>query len=107
MSYDRCALVSQLRELLTHQRYKPVTVYNRCLSAGHFLKHLSQRNIPVEKAPSAHVSSYLRYAVRRFKQYRGRAPSQYWQADPRAGIQAPLRMVQKKWPPEAPPASAG
>jgi len=107
MSHDHCALVSQLRELLTHQQYKPGTVYNRCLFAGHFLEYLSQRDIPVEQATPAHVSSYLRCAVRRFKQRRGRTPSQYWRTDPRAGVHALLRMVQKKWPPEAPPVSAG
>jgi integrase/recombinase XerD len=107
MSYDRCALVSQLRELLTHQRYNPVVVYNRCRSAEHFLEYLSQRDIPAEEATPAHVSSYFRCAARRFKQRRGREPSQYWRADPRAGIHALLRMVQKKWPPEVPPASTG
>lgn len=107
MSHDRFALVSQLREFLTHQRYNPVAVYNRCRSAEHFLEYLSQRDIPVEKATPAHVSSYLRCAARRFKQRRGRAPSEYWQATPRAGIHALLRMVQDKWPPEVPPASTG
>src|SRR5262249_1625607 len=95
MSHDHCALVSQLRELLTHQQYKPGTVYNRCLFAGHFLEYLSQRDIPVEQATPAHVSSYLRCAVRRFKQRRGRTPSQYWRTDPRAGVHALLRMVQR------------
>src|SRR5271166_4103621 len=88
MSHDRFALVSQLREFLTHQRYDPVAVYNRCRSAEHFLEYLSQRDNPVEKATPAHVSSYLRCAARRFKQRRGRAPSEYS-------------------PPELPPASAG
>jgi integrase/recombinase XerD len=107
MSHDRCALISQLRELLTHQRYSPAIAYKRCLFAGHFLEYLSRRDIPVEEAMLAHVSSYLRYAVRQFRPRRGRAPSQYWRAEPRAGIHALLRMMQKKWPPDVPPASAG
>jgi integrase/recombinase XerD len=107
MSHDRCALVSQLRELLTHQQYNPGTIGNRCRWAEHFLEYLSQRDIPVEKATPASVSAYLRNAAWRFKQRRGREPSHYWRADPRAGIHALLRMVRKKWLPEVPPASAG
>src|ERR1700680_3344312 len=105
MSHDHTALVNQLRELLTHQRFNPVVVHNYCRSTEYFIEYLSQRGLSVEQATPAQVSSYLRCAIRRFGQRRGRSPAERWEAIPRAGIHALLRMVQKKWPPETPPAS--
>src|SRR5260370_36999538 len=37
MLYDRSALIDQLRELLTEQRYDSVVIHNYCRSARHFL----------------------------------------------------------------------
>ena len=107
MSHDHSALIGQLRELLTHQRFSPVVIRNYCRSAEYFLEYLSRLGVPVEKAAPAQVSSYLYYAIRRFKRCRGRAPAEYWHSIPRAGIHALLRMVQGKWPPQKPPATAG
>ena len=98
MSHDHSALIGQLRELLTHQRFSPVVIRNYCRSAEYFLEYLSRLGVPVEKATPAQVSSYLYYAIRRFKRCRGRAPAEYWHSIPRAGIHALLRMVQGKWP---------
>ena len=42
---------------------------------------------------------------RKFRQRHGHPPALRWESIPRAGIHALLRLVQKPWPPEQPPAS--
>jgi len=103
--HDRRALIDQLRALLTQQRYSSVVIHNYCRSAEHFLEYLAQRDIAVDAATPDHVSGYLGYALGRFRQRHGRAPTPRWLSIPRAGIHALLRLVQKPWPPEPPPAS--
>jgi integrase/recombinase XerD len=107
MSHDHSALIAQLRELLTQQRYNAVAVHNYCRNAGKFLNFLERRKIAVEAATRTEVSSYLRSDVRRFRQRHGYAPAAQWQSIPRAGIHALLRLVQKQWPPEPPAAGPG
>ena len=48
MSHDHSALIGQLRELLTHQRFSPVVNHNYCRSAEYFLEYLSRLEVPVE-----------------------------------------------------------
>jgi len=105
MPHERGALIDQLRALLTQQRYNPVVVHNYCRSAEHFLEYLAQRDIAVAAATPDHVSSYLRFARRQFRRRHGHPPAPRWESIPRAGIHALLRLVQKPWPPERPPAS--
>jgi integrase/recombinase XerD len=105
MPHDRSALIDQLRALLTQQRYNPVVIHNYCRSAEHFVECLGRRGIAAEAATPDHVSSYLRFARRQFRQRHGHRPAPRWESIPRAGIQALLRLVQKPWPPEQPPAS--
>jgi integrase/recombinase XerD len=105
MPHERIVLIDQLRELLTQQRYNSVVIHNYCRSAEHFLEYLACRGIAVDAARPDHVSGYLHYAVRRFRQRHGHPPSPWWQSIPRAGIHALLRLVQKPWPPEPPPVS--
>ncbi|HKM74772.1 MAG TPA: site-specific integrase [Stellaceae bacterium] len=107
MPHDHRALIGQLRELLTQQRYNAVAIQNYCRSADHFLNFLAQGKIAVDAATSAEVSRYLRCSARRFRQRHGYAPAAHWQSIPRAGINALLRLVQKRWPPEPPAASPG
>jgi integrase/recombinase XerD len=105
MPHDRSALIDQLRALLTQQRYNPVVIHNYCRSAEHFVECLGRRGIAAEAATPDHVSSYLRFARRQFRQRHGHRPAPRWESIPRAGIQELLRLVQKPWPPEQPPAS--
>lgn len=105
MPHDRSALIDQLRALLTQQRYNPVVIHNYCRSAEHFLEYLAHRDIAVDAAKPDHVSSYLRFARRQFHRRHGYPPAPRWESIPRAGIHALLRLVQKPWPPEQPPAS--
>jgi integrase/recombinase XerD len=105
MPHDRSTLIDRLRALLTQQRYNSVAIDNQCRGAKHFLEYLAQRHLAVEAATPAHVSSYLRFAIRKFRQRHGHPPAPKWEAIPRAGIHALLRIVQKRWPPEPPAAS--
>jgi integrase/recombinase XerD len=105
MPHDRSALIDQLRALLTKQRYNPVVIHNECRCAAYFLEYLVRWNVAVEAATPTHVSGYLHYAIRKFRQRHGHPPAPKWEAIPRAGIHALLRLVQKQWPPE-PPASS-
>jgi integrase/recombinase XerD len=105
MPHDRGALIDQLRALLTQQRYNPVVVHNYCRSAAHFLEYLARRDIAVDAATPDHVSSYLRFARRQFRRRHGHPPAPRWESIPRAGIHALLRLMQKPWPLERPPAS--
>lgn len=106
MSHHRSVLSDQLRALLSDQRFHPVVIHNYCRYAQDFLEYLAQRNIAVEAATPAHVSGYLHSALRKFRQRHGHSPGPIWQAIPRAGIHALLRLVQTPWPPASPAASA-
>jgi hypothetical protein len=105
VSHDRRALSDQLRALLTQQRYDSVVIHNYCRGAEHFLEYLARRDIAADAATPDHVSGYLHHAVRRFRRRHGHPPAARWQSIPRAGIHALLRLVQKRWPPELPPAN--
>ncbi len=106
MPHDRRALIDQLRAHLTQQRYNPAVIHNQCRGAEHFLEYLAQRNVAVDSATPDRVASYLNYALRRFSRRHGHPAAPRWQAIPRAGIHALMRLVQKRWPPEPPASSA-
>jgi integrase/recombinase XerD len=105
MPHDCSALIDQLRELLAQQQYSSVVIHNYCRSAEHFVDYLARRKIAVDAATPDHVFRYLGYAIRQFRQRHGHRPAPRWEAIPRAGIHALLRLVQKPWPPEPPPVS--
>jgi len=107
MPHDHSALIAQLRESLTQQRYNAAVVQNYCRNADYFLQYLVQQKIAVETATQAEVSDYLRGAVRRFRQRHSYAPAAQWKSIPRSGIHALLRLVQKRWPPEPPASGRG
>ena len=107
MLHDRSALIDQLRAHLTQQRYNPVVIHNQCRGAEHFLEYMAQRNVAVHSATPDHVASFLNYTLRRFRRRHGHPAAARWQAIPRAGIHALLRLVQKRWPPEPPAATPG
>jgi site-specific recombinase XerD len=100
MSHDRSALIAQLRDTLTQQRYSLAVVNNYCRYANQFLHYLARRKIAVEAATPAEVSNFLRYAARLFHEWYGRAPGPNWTSIVRSASHALLRLVQKTWPPE-------
>jgi site-specific recombinase XerD len=102
--YDRRALIDQLRAHLTQQRYNSVVIHNYCRGAEHFLEYLAQRDVALDAATPDHVASYFNCALRSFRRRHGHPAAPRWLSIPRAGIHALLRLVQKRWPPEPPPA---
>jgi integrase/recombinase XerD len=101
MQHEYRALVSQLREALTKQRYNPVVVDNYCRHADYFIVYLTAQGIALEAVTPMEVSDYLRLAVRRFRMRHGRVPARYWLNIPRAGIHALMKLALKRWPPES------
>jgi len=99
------AMVHQLRNALSQQRYHPVVVHNYCRNAAFFLDYLKERKLALEVVTPSDVSIYLQLAVRRFRKRHGRSPARLWTAIPRAGVHALLQLALPCWPPEAPPAS--
>lgn len=99
MNKPNSALLSELRAMLTGQRYSPVVVGNYCAYAREFLDYLSARNVLAEDVDEALVAQYLRDAITLFGKRRGRPPGPFWHSIPRSGIHALLRLAQGKWPP--------
>lgn len=100
MSNDDRALVSQLGETLTQQRFNPGVVHNYCVNAELFLGYLAKRNIALEAVTPMTVSRYLDLAVRQFRTRHQRVPAPRWATIPRAGIHHLLGTALKHWPPE-------
>lgn len=107
MPHGYSALVAELKDALTRQRYNRVAVHNYCRNAGYFLAYLETRKIALEAVAPAEVTAYLRFAVRQFHKRHGRAPAHYWIGLPRSGIHALLKLALKRWPPEPAAINAG
>lgn len=107
MPHGYGALVAELNDALTRQRYNRVAVHNYCRNADYFLAYLTARAIALEEVTPADVTAYLRFAVRQFRKRHGRAPARYWIGIPRSGIHALLKLALKRWPPETAAINAG
>ncbi|MBB3862972.1 site-specific recombinase XerD [Novosphingobium hassiacum] len=94
-----CELISELRSVLTSQRYSPVVAGNYCAYARGFLDYLARRSIPIAEVTEAQVGYYLHHAIAMFRKRHGRSPGPYWHSIPRSGIHALLRLAQGQWPP--------
>ncbi|AMK21233.1 site-specific integrase [Sphingobium sp. TKS] len=92
-------LLTELRAILTNQRYNPTVIRNHCTYAQEFLDYLQHRGICVTDVTEAQVERYLDYAIALFRKRRGRHPSERWHAVPRSAIHALLRLGQGQWPP--------
>jgi integrase/recombinase XerD len=99
MSNTDFELITELKAVLTLQRYNPVAVGNYCAYARGFLDHLGQQNIPVWDVSAEQVGHYLREAIALFRKRHGRSPGPHWHSIPRSGIHALLRLAQGQWPP--------
>ena len=51
-----CELISELRSVLTSQRYSPVVAGNYCAYARGFLDYLARRSIPIAEVTEAQVA---------------------------------------------------
>ena len=94
-----CELISELRSVLTSQRYSPVVAGNYCAYARGFLDYLARRSIPIAEVTEAQVGYYLHHAITMFRKRHGRPPGPCWHSIPRSGIHALLRLAQGQWPP--------
>lgn len=94
-----CELISELRSVLTSQRYSPVVAGNYCAYARGFLDYLARRSIPIAEVTEAQVGYYLHHAITMFRKRHGRPPGPCWHSIPRSGIHALLRLAQGRWPP--------
>lgn len=99
MSNTNDQLITELRAVLTSQRYSPVVAGNYCAYARGFLDYLAQRSIPITEVTEAQVAHYLHHAITMFRKRHGRSPGPYWHSIPRSGIHALLRLAQGQWPP--------
>jgi integrase/recombinase XerD len=99
MSKSEREWITELKTVLTSQRYSPVVIGNYCAYAHEFLDYLMQRGIPVADVTEAEVERYLCHAIALFRKRRGRLPSKRWHEIPQSGIHALLRLVQDQWPP--------
>lgn len=90
--------ITELRIVLTEQRYSPVVIGNYCAYARGFVEYLAQRNIQIAEVTEAQVAQYLQYAIAMFHKRHGRAPARNWYSIPRSGIHALLRLAQGEWP---------
>ena len=94
-----CELISELRSVLTSQRYSPVVAGNYCAYARGFLDYLARRSIPIAEVTEVQVGYYLHHAIAMFRKRHGRPPGPRWHSIPRSGIHALLRLAQGQWPP--------
>jgi site-specific recombinase XerD len=99
MSNTNHQLITELRVILTRQRYSPVVAGNYCAYAREFVDYLARRGIEITDVTEAQVAQYLRHAIALFRKRHGRAAGPRWHSIPRSGIHAPLRLAQGQWPP--------
>jgi hypothetical protein len=99
MPHEYGALIAELRDTLTRQRYNRVVVYNYCRNADCFLSYLAERGVELEAVTPTEVADYLRLVVRAFRKRHGRARACYWVNILRAGIHGLLKLAMKCWPP--------
>jgi hypothetical protein len=101
MPHEFGALIAELRDTLTRQRYNRVAIRNYCRNADSFLSYLAEREVELDAVTPTEVADYLCLAVRVFRQRHGRAPARCWINSPRAGIHGLLKLALKRWPPES------
>lgn len=96
-------LIAALKAVLVRQRYRSKVIGNYCGCARRFLDYLERREVRVEDATEALVSTYISYASGLVRKFHGQS-GPYEHPIPRAGIHALLRLAQGQWPP--PPKAA-
>jgi site-specific recombinase XerD len=74
----------------------------------HFLSHLEEQRIALEKVHPSDIAAFLRMRLRKFRRRFGRPPKNAvsWQRQYTAPINRLLRLVQLQWPPLRPAGNA-
>ncbi|MGS0755893.1 site-specific integrase [Roseateles sp. GG27B] len=100
---QRSALILQFGEHLARARYSSTASERYLAVAGHFLKYIEGRHVPIDAVQPAHVTMYLARELRQFSRRHGRAPASvdHWRGSHTAGVHRFLRCVVGQWPPSA------
>ena len=100
---QRSALIFQFEEHLARARYSSTASQRYLAVAGHFLKYIEDRHVPIDAVQPSHVTKYLTRELRRFSRRHGRAPVSldYWRGSHTAGVHLFLQCVVGQWPPSA------
>jgi hypothetical protein len=104
---QRSALILQFGEHLARARYSSTASKRYLAVAGHFLKYIEGRHVPIDAVQPSHVTMYLARELRQFSRRHGRAPASVdrWRGSHTAGVHQFLRCVVGQWPPSATAAS--
>ena len=99
----RSALILQFGEHLARERYSSTASKRYLAVAGHFLKYIEGRHVPIDAVQPSHVTMYLARELRQFSRRHGRAPASvdHWRGSHTAGVYQFLRCVVGQWPPRA------
>ena len=102
---QRNALISQFEEHLARARYSSTASKRYLAVAGHFLKFIEGRHVPIDTVQSSHVTKYLTRELRQFSQRHGHAPVSVdsWRGSHTAGVHQFLQCIVGQWPPSATP----
>jgi site-specific recombinase XerD len=100
---QRSALILQFEEHLARKRYGLATGKRYLAVAGHFLKYIEGRHVPIDSVQPSHVTMYLARELRQFSRRHGRAPASvdHWRSSHTAGVYQFLLCVVGQWPPRA------
>jgi len=100
---QRSALISQFEEHLARARYSSTATKRYLAVAGHFLKYLEGRHVPIDAVQPSHVTKYLTRELRQFAQHHGHAPVsvEQWRGSHTAGVHQFLQCIVGQWPPSA------
>lgn len=100
---QRSALISQFEEHLARARYSSTATKRYLAVAGHFLKYIEGRHVPIETVQPSHVTKYLTRELRQFTRRHGHPPVtvDHWRGSHTAGVHQFLQCVVGQWPPSA------
>jgi integrase/recombinase XerD len=100
---ERSALISQFEEHLARARYSSTATKRYLAVAGHFLKYLEGRHVPIDAVQPLHVTKYLTRELRQFAQRHGHAPVsvEHWRGSHTAGVHQFLQCIVGQWPASA------
>lgn len=100
---QRSALIPQFEEHLARARYSSTATKRYLAVAGHFLKYIDGRHVPINAVQPWHVTKYLTRELRQFVRRHGHAPVsvEHWRGSHTAGLHQFLQCIVGQWPPSA------
>ncbi len=100
---QRSTLILRFEEHLARARYSSAATKRYLAAAGHFLKYIEGRHLPIDAVHPLHVTMYLKRELLQFSMRHGHAPVsiEHWRGSHTAGLHQFLRCVVAQWPPTA------